>query len=170
MSMTFKLAVAALFFGAASMTALYLMFSGPRMRAQPKFVPYEVAFAALPAGVVPIEEYYAPAPSVAEAAAMKNPVEPNSTNIERGRVYYGYYCAFCHGANGNGEGPVGQSYMPRPTDLRTDKVRKMTDGELMRAMLVGTGHEPVLEYTIDAPKRWYIVTYVRWLQSQPGSK
>lgn len=149
---------------AAAMTAMYLMFSGPRMREQPKLVPYRAAIAPLPDGVVPLVDYYQPAPAAAEVAGLANPIEPNSANLERGRVYYGYYCGFCHGKDGDGEGPVGQSYMPRPTDLRTAKVRSMTDGELCRAMLVGTGHEPVLEYTVDANKRWYIVLHIRQLQ------
>jgi mono/diheme cytochrome c family protein len=163
MSTIGKLAIAGVFFAAATMTALYLMFSGPRMKEQPKLVPYRMALAPLPDGVVPLVDYYTPVPSAADAVGLANPIDPNATNLERGRVYYGYYCGFCHGTKGDGEGPVGQSYMPAPPDLRSQKVGRMTDGELCRAMLAGTGHEPVLEYTVDADKRWYIVMYVRHL-------
>jgi mono/diheme cytochrome c family protein len=167
MSMKFKIAVAGLFFAAATMTALYLMFSGPRMKEQPKLVPYRMAIAPLPDGVVPLVDYCTPVPSAADAIGLTNPTDPNAANLERGRVYYGYYCGFCHGATGVGDGPVGQSYMPAPTDLRDEKIVKMTDGQLLRAMLAGPGHEPVLEYTVDADKRWYIVLYVRHLQALP---
>ena len=29
-----------------------------------------------------------------------------------GKNVYGYYCAFCHGTDGAGNGPVGRSYVP----------------------------------------------------------
>jgi hypothetical protein len=164
MNTKMKVAMVAAFIGAAAMTALYLMFSGPRMKEQAKLVPYGAIIPPLPDGVVPQVAYYQPAPSAAEALRLTNPAEPNTANIECGRVYYGYYCGFCHGAKGDGEGPVGQSYMPAPTDLRSQKVKAMSDGELYRAMLIGPGHEPVLEYTIDGGRRWQIVVYVRKLQ------
>jgi mono/diheme cytochrome c family protein len=163
-SMRFKLTILGFFFLAATCTALYLMFSGPRMIEQPKLVPFRAEIAPLPEGVVPVTDHYLRASDIAPDA--KNPVEPNAANLEAGRVYYGYYCAVCHGAAGRGDGTVGQSYMPEPPPLASEKVSGMTDGQLYRAMLEGIGHEPVLEYTIPNGMRWYIVTYVRQLQKQ----
>jgi len=81
----------------------------------------------------------------------------------RGRIYYDYYCVFCHGTDGRGNGPVGQSYMPKPSDLTDPSVQRQSDGELLRKSLTGTGHEPVLARVIPPEHRWYLVSYVRSL-------
>jgi mono/diheme cytochrome c family protein len=140
-------------------TALYLMFSGPRMRIQPKYLPYQSQMPPTPEGIVPVS--FAPADVPPE-----NPLPDDEKTRATGRVYYGYYCAFCHGGAGQVTGPVGRSYVPTPTPLSSPWIRAMSDGQLYRAMLTGVGHEPVLDYVIDAEKRWYIVRYVRTLGSE----
>jgi len=72
-------------------------------------------------------------------------------------------CLACHGEDGHGDGPVGDSYMPVPADLHRESVRRMADGELLLAMLTGTGHAPVLERVVNPDHRWYLVTFTRWL-------
>ena len=62
-----------------------------------------------------------------------------------------------------GNGPVGESYFPAPADLRTGKVSHYSDGRLLRAMLTGIGHEPVLERVVPPRHRWCLVLYVRSL-------
>jgi hypothetical protein len=63
---------------------------------------------------------------------------------------------------------VGNSYVPAPTDLTTPAVRDLSDGELYQTMLTGTGHDPVLPQVVDPGTRWYLVSYVRHLQTQKG--
>ncbi len=153
---------------AAGAVALYLMFSGPRMRTQPKPAPYQAVMPALPAGVIPVAGEAPTVPSEAMVARLHNPVPDAPQAIETGRVYYGYYCVFCHGADGRGDGPVGRSYVPAPTDLTSSHTAGLSDGALYRAMLTGVGHEPVLGYVIDPKMHWYLVRYVRHLQT-PGT-
>lgn len=86
---------------------------------------------------------------------------------DRGKVYYNYYCVFCHGENGQDDGPVGYSYMPGPTDLHAPRIVEMTDGDLMRAMLLGIGHEPVLSRIVHPDHRWYLLSHVRELGKTP---
>jgi len=150
---------AAVFFFVAlgvATTALYLMFSGPLMRVQPKYVAYQAVMPPTPQGIVPVSLASAEIPP-------KNPLPDDDRTRATGRVYYGYYCAFCHGKEGEVTGPVGRSYMPAPTLLSLPRVQAMSDDQLYRAMLTGIGHEPVLDYVIDPQKRWYIVSYVRTL-------
>jgi len=137
-------------------TALYLMFSGPRMLTQPKYVPGRAQLPALPEGVVPVS--LAP-----EGIPLQDPLPDTPAVRVAGGVYYGNYCAFCHGKAGEEIGAVGRSYMPVPTPLSLPRIQAMSDNELYQAMLTGIGHEPVLEYVIDARSRWYIVRYVRTL-------
>jgi len=140
--------------------ALVLLFIGPRMKVQPRIRAFQEAAPLPPKGVVPVDGLVR-APTAAEAKALTNPLAATATNLLRGKVYYGYYCQFCHGATGSGDGPVGQSYVPAPALLKSARVQSLSDGELLRAMLTGPGHEPALERVVPPAHRWFIVLYLR---------
>ncbi|HEX2866266.1 MAG TPA: hypothetical protein VHO03_04445 [Ignavibacteriales bacterium] len=148
------LVLAAIFFAAA----VYLMLAGPRMEYQYKIKTYESLFTPLAEGSVPVEIKGILPPNNAV-----NPVAMRSEALDSGKIYYDYYCVFCHGHNGFGDGQVGQSYYPKPADLHAAKIKSYSDGALYRAMLTGVGHEPVLERVVLERCRWYIVLYVRSL-------
>jgi uncharacterized protein YneF (UPF0154 family) len=146
-----------------------LIMIGPEMKSQPNIRAYQARVPLPPAGVVPVEPA-AGLLSPAEAAALQNPLRATPENLARGRTYYQYYCLACHGEAADGNGPVGQSFLPPPTDLRSAKIQDLKDGELLRAMLTGVGHQPVtavpartpvLEYTVLPEHRWYLVLYMR---------
>ncbi len=142
---------------------LYLMFSGPRMRDEPKFTPYRAVLPAVPAEIVPVRTRALTAPRPEAAPQLRNPLPDTEQTRRTGKMYYSYYCVFCHGPNGHGDGPVGRSYMPVPTDLTASAVQDLSDGALYRSMLTGVGHAPVLSYVIEPNAPWYIVHYVRSL-------
>lgn len=135
----------------------------PRMVDQPSVKPYEKRMPPAPPGQVPFSGPAAPELSAREAAGRRNPLPASAESVARGKLYYGYYCLMCHGENGRTPGPVGRSYVPTPTDLTSDRVRGMTDGALARAMVMGTGHEPVLASTVTVERRWHLVNYLRSL-------
>lgn len=137
---------------------LYLMFSGPRMRVQPTILPYQALMPAVPEGTAPVAWAQTPSPE-----SLRNPVADTETTRRIGQAYYRDYCAFCHGQAGRGDGPVGRSYVPTPTDLTTPAVRGLSDGALYQGMLTGVGHTPVLGYVVDPNAPWYIIHYVRSL-------
>ncbi|SNB46681.1 cytochrome C [Geobacter sp. DSM 9736] len=144
----------------------YVLYTGPRMKEQPHIRAYQTVAPLPPEGTVAV---HVPEgiPSSAQAALATNPLEATDLNIERGKVYYGYYCIFCHGEEGRGNGPVGESYSPVPADLRSARVRGYRDGQLLRRMLTGAGHGPVLERVVSPRHRWHIVLYVRSLAAAP---
>ncbi len=137
---------------------LYLMFSGPHMRVQPKILPYQALLPAVPEGVTPVAWRQTP-----NLESVRKPVADTEATRRIGQAYYRDYCAFCHGQAGHGDGPVGRSYVPTPTDLTTPTVRSLSDGALYRGMLTGIGHTPVLDYVVDPNAPWFIVRYVRTL-------
>jgi len=157
------LAVIAIIAGAiVSAIALFIYHTGPRMYVQPHVRTYQRAAPLLPDGVVPVDAW-PPIPSADEAKTLANPIPATEDNRACGKVYYEYYCVFCHGDKGDGNGPVGQSYTPIPTDLRSPKVQAYSDGQVLRSMLLGNGHEPVLDKVVLPEHRWYLVHYVRAL-------
>ncbi|MDA8164526.1 MAG: hypothetical protein M0017_05785, partial [Desulfobacteraceae bacterium] len=83
--------------------------------------------------------------------------------------YYRYYCVFCHGENGVGRSPVGDSYMPAPPSLRQAGIGQLPDDQLLLAMLTGVGHDPVLERVVPPRHRWPLLLYVRSLSARKGN-
>jgi len=142
---------------------LYLMFSGPRMRLEPKILPLQAVFAPMPEDIVPVAWNQTP-----DLESVQNPVADTEQTRRIGQAYYTDYCAFCHGKAGHGDGPVGRSYVPTPTDLTTPAVQGLSDGALYQGMLIGVGHTPVLEYVVDPNVPWYIIHYVRSLRGKNG--
>lgn len=157
-----------LFIGLIGMcTYVYQMLTGPHMKNQPHILTYEYQMPASPPGIIPVEPDEGELPSAARVKTLRNPLADTPDNWARGKTYYQYYCVFCHGENGQGNGPVGNSYMPKPADLHSQRILKMSDGELFKAMLTGPGHDPVLPRIVPPRHRWYLVLYARELGGGP---
>ena len=144
-------------------------FTGPRMKTQISIKTGESVMPPLPEGVVSVERPNWPAPTTQQAAGMRNPLERTAANIAAGRVYYGYYCAFCHGGQGTGNGEVGESYVPTPANLHDGRLDKYSDAQLLRRMLTGDSHAPQMERVVHPEHRWYLVLYLRELAASPMS-
>ncbi len=137
-----------------TIVAAVLLLSGPHMRNQPSLRAFESAVN------LPAEN------SVAYGIVKFSPediVMPETTgvNLNKGKTYYGYYCIFCHGEDGKGNGPVGQSYIPKPSDLTSDSLQNYSVADLYKHSFTGIGHEPVLERVVPEDFRKFILVYVR---------
>jgi mono/diheme cytochrome c family protein len=99
---------------------------------------------------------------------IKNPLPFSGPVIQQGKVLYGYFCAQCHGPEGDGNGIVGQHFDPRPTDLRFSSVQQQSDGQLFFIISYGKRRQPPLAYTIALEDRWRIIYYVRTLERSRG--
>jgi len=142
-------------------TLLYKVATGPRMYHQENVHSYEALMPLPPDEAVPLNDTHDRLPDAAEAVSLRNPLPATPENIRQGKIYYSYYCRFCHGDAGRAESDVGNAYLPEPAFLDSDRIKGMSDGELGRAMLLGTGHEPVLERIVPAGAHWYISLFVR---------
>lgn len=146
----------------ACVCALSCASCGPRMRIQPSIQPFERQMPDMPRGTVPtsgrLETFTAE-----QSRLAANPLPNTPANLRNGRIYYGYYCLMCHGSKGDGNGAVGESYIPKPADLSSPAVAGLSDGELYQRMLVGVGHDPVMTQTVPPDQRWPIVMYIRTL-------
>lgn len=136
-----------------------------RMWETPAVRPHEEPLLTMRAGVVPFgggEEGFRATPT----EALRSPL--NATDPEvlgQGKASYLLYCAQCHGHNYDGNGTVGQSFSPLPTDLRSLKVQSLSDGAFFKEISYGVpdGRQPPLATTIDPMDRWRIVAYVKSL-------
>jgi mono/diheme cytochrome c family protein len=97
---------------------------------------------------------------------LVSPLKMNdSAVIARGKAVYLTFCAQCHGYNHDGNGTVGQSFNPLPTNLRSAKVQSKFQGELFKSISYGVpgGRQPALETTITIDDRWHVVAFVKSL-------
>lgn len=141
---------------------------GPRMQVQPSIQPFEHQMPSMPAGATPTRGRLHTL-TMEQSKLDRNPLQATERNLDNGRIYYRYYCLMCHGERGDGNGEVGQSYVPRPADLSSPRVTGMRDGELYLRMLTGVGHDPVMEQTVLPNRRWPLVMHVRRLGEGGGT-
>lgn len=134
-------------------TAAVLLLSGPRMDNQPSLRAYEAQVNLPPEDVV---AFFETKNDLVLTAMPAN----NKGNIEKGKIYYGYYCVFCHGDDGKGNGPVGESFHPKPADLSNPQIIRYDSIQLYNATFKGI-HAPVLERVIPPAYRQYILLYIK---------
>jgi mono/diheme cytochrome c family protein len=148
------------------------------MRSSPALGPYEAPRPA-PPGAVPFASpngpILPPIPAnegalTAFGATAENPFPMSAEVIEAGRVLYDRHCAACHGANGNGQGPVvgNGGWPPLVNNLTAPQAVQRTDGYIYAIIRVGRGLMMAYGSRITDNERWQIVNYVRYLQQQAG--
>jgi mono/diheme cytochrome c family protein len=94
---------------------------------------------------------------------MTNPVKPTPESLARAKKIYGYDCAICHGANGDGKGDAVTDMkltMKNYTDPAA--LKDLTDGELFYIIRNGKGQMPPEEEARAKPDDvWNMVVLVR---------
>ena len=136
-----------------------------RMRETPAVRPYEEPLLIKEAGLVPVNGGEAIF-RVSAGTDIQSPLDmTQSAVIARGKAVYLIYCAQCHGHKYDGNGTVGQSFAPLPTDLRSAKVQGSPGGELFKNVSYGLpdGRQPPLHATITVDDRWRVVAFVKSL-------
>lgn len=139
------------------------LLSCEQIRDQPAFRPQAGPRLEAPAGAVSVQgaaPHYIPA----DTQGLTNPVVPSLESIEAGETVFNTYCAMCHGADGRGGGPVGQSFKPLPADLTAEFVSRLTDGQLFVMISAGIGRMPPFQNDLTEEERWQVVNYIRTLQ------
>jgi mono/diheme cytochrome c family protein len=157
-----------LFAGTAALMALRYIddyAAAGRMRETPAVWPHEQPIPPMEVGIVAVsggEALFRATP----ADKLVIPLNLNDlTVIETGGKLYLTYCAQCHGTNYDGNGTVGQSFHPLPTDLRSAKVQSLSPGASFKEISYGMpkGRQPALATTIAVLDRWRIVAFVKTL-------
>jgi len=107
----------------------------------------------------------APPPTAipAEAAHMVNPVKPTPESLAHAKKIYGYDCALCHGATGDGKGDVVADLKLKMKDFTDPAALKdLTDGELFYIIRNGRGQMPAEEVGRAKDEAvWNMVVLVR---------
>jgi mono/diheme cytochrome c family protein len=111
----------------------------------------------------PDEEYKITPKDIARA----NPVKPTPEGLAAARRVFGYDCAMCHGAQGDGKGEVVESMKLTMRDLRDPAtLAGKTDGELFFIITKGKG-KMIGEFDRQPEQmRWNLVNFVRSLAAK----
>jgi cytochrome c553 len=96
-----------------------------------------------------------------DPGSLKNPMPQTAETVERGRLAYTYFCAQCHGPNLDGNGTVGQSFSPLPTNLRSFLVLSQDDGTIYKKIRLGYKRHPALFSTVAPEDAWSVILYMR---------
>ena len=134
-----------------------------RMRQTPAVSPHEEPVLNMAAGAVPLNGGEAIYRAV-NATELEAPFEiMDPAGVTRGKEVYFTFCAQCHGIAFDGNGTVGQSFHPLPTDLRSALVQSKLPGELFKSVSYGVpgGRQPPLQTTITITDRWRVVGFIK---------
>jgi mono/diheme cytochrome c family protein len=123
---------------------------------------YEIRQPVMPEGTMPISGGYALLRQT-KPEKLVNPIAHNLKTVRAGQVRYNWYCIQCHGPNADGNGTVGQSFVPLPFALRSPGVQSKSDGEIFRFVMFGHKKMPPLITTVTDKEAWCIINYIRWL-------
>jgi mono/diheme cytochrome c family protein len=108
-----------------------------------------------------------PPDQIESARSVKNPLQPSSESLEKGRALFEgkAFCKACHGSDGKGlpkdlelKGPLPRNF----TDKKWQAVR--TDGELfwiLKNGSPGTDMAPFVPLVLTEEEAWQVLLYVR---------
>jgi mono/diheme cytochrome c family protein len=125
----------------------------------------------IPRGELPLS--YAPTPEDAlrAGAELTNPfAESDNAAVNRGYAVFTNFCGPCHGASGQGNGPVATRGFPPPPSLLAEHAVQMKDGQVFHLLSFGQRNMASYASQISREDRWKVILYVRDLQAQEARK
>jgi mono/diheme cytochrome c family protein len=122
-----------------------------------------------PEGTIPVG--YHPFPfgegedeAIRAGEELVNPFEPSPEVLRRGREVFETMCMVCHGARGEGDGPIIGRF-PNPPSLVAERARSFPDGRIFHVITRGQGIMPSHAVQVLPDDRWKVVLYLRELQA-----
>jgi mono/diheme cytochrome c family protein len=104
--------------------------------------------------------------SIAYAARhVKSPIPATEAVLRDGQRLYDRFCSQCHGATGQGDGPVGLVFKGVPS-YSVGRVAEVSEGHIFHTITYGRGRMGAHGSQLDIDERWKIVRYVQTLQTQ----
>lgn len=114
---------------------------------------------AAPAEAVPVQ-----GPVLIAGVPASLPLPATQQTLERGQLLYALNCQLCHGPQGQGNGPVSGFFNPKPADLSSATIQKLSDDEIFLVITEGKGAMPSIRENLLVADRWSVIAYVRTLK------
>lgn len=163
--------LAMLFVAAAVGLGVILLFTYDVIKIEwPSFMEIQPAYRQMenplpvPAASIPIEGPI----TIPGMPAPTNPMPREEASITRGKELFAINCQMCHGASGEGTGPIAPFLINfKPANLTSDVVQAKSDGSIFLTISNGlAGRMPPLNENLTVSERWDVVNYVRTLKAQ----
>ncbi|WP_026463118.1 c-type cytochrome [Adhaeribacter aquaticus] len=91
---------------------------------------------------------------------LKNPLVANEATLQEGEVLYARFCTPCHGAEGAGDGLVGQKFKG-VANLTQDRLKAVSTGYIYHVITHGRGRMMPHGTQVNPEERWKIAMYVK---------
>jgi len=130
----------------------------------PEIQPLAEAPRVTPADTIPVHGGEPPMSLEQATLKMHNPLQLTPQNLAGGREQFATYCAPCHGAGGQGDGPVAHILSKPPKNLISGTSKDLPDGYVYGAIRDGILSMPAYAAEIPVERRWQVVMYLRSMQ------
>lgn len=99
--------------------------------------------------------------------SLKNPFTDKINSSLKGKKIYIQNCLSCHGIEGLGKGLAGINLAPKPDNLASKEIHKLSDGALYLGISDGA-HGAMIpwKFILSDNQRWHLVNYIRELKEQ----
>lgn len=87
-----------------------------------------------------------------------------SGDADKGKRVYDTNCLICHGEGGKGDGIIGASLSPPPTDLTGLQVKRTPDADLLAVIREGRATMPAWKKRLTDQDIQNVLMYVRTLE------
>jgi mono/diheme cytochrome c family protein len=114
----------------------------------------------------PAETASAAKAAKADADGKTNPVKATPENLAAAKKFFGFDCAMCHGAAGDGKGDLAASMGLKMNDWREASRSALTDPEIYDLIVKGKGKMIGEGDRYPAETVWELVNYVRTLEKK----
>jgi mono/diheme cytochrome c family protein len=114
----------------------------------------------------PIPPGTVPRGTVADRAAEAAPPPDLAAAASAGRDRYEIFCTPCHGAAGDGDGPIVRRGFPAPPSLQAGKTREAGPEHIVAVITHGQGRMLPMADRVLPAERWAIAAYVKALGVQ----
>lgn len=100
----------------------------------------------------------------------KNPIKPTPESLADANKFFGYDCAMCHGATGDGKGDLAKSMDLKMSDWRdSSRLTALSDVEMFDLIVKGKGKMVGEGGRYPAETVWELVNYVRTLEKKENA-
>lgn len=161
--------LAMIFVAAAALLGVILLFSYDVIKLDwPSFMEIQPSFRQMedplpvPARSIPIDGPI----TIPGMGAPTNPTVADDASLARGKELFTINCLQCHGATGEGNGPIAAFLINfKPANLTSPIVQSKSDGSIFLTISNGLeGRMPPLNENLTVSERWDVVNYVRTLK------
>lgn len=99
---------------------------------------------------------------------LKSPFPQSKELIAEGKVIYEHFCMHCHGATGQGDGPVVTNGGFPPIPSYSKQLKDLPEGKMFHTITYGKNLMGSHASQLTKTERWKVIAYVKTLQN-PGA-